>query len=773
MHNPTGAAAEVKKQTVSTFSFIPRMSAIARTNDIGIAIGLLVICFITRLIAIPASLWEWDDILFAQALHRYNLVDNNPHPPGFPVFVAMTRAAYWALKDDHLALATVSMIFASLLAPALFYLFREIFNDRRIAFAGALLGSFAPNVWVHSGAGRSDEVALTFGIIGLTLVIHGVRSQLSLIAGCAVFGLAMGVRVTLLPVMGSVIAFVFLIRLWRREWKPVAKALAAGIVFALVWLVPFLYYVPWNDFRYVMRTHSQFAWETDSIFATNVNGDPSYRFRRFFIEVWGGRWIMHTIYALSALGLIALVYKRKWKSIGWMALSFLPFLTFVLILNTPLSAPLYSLPYIPLFIGLAACGLIMVPRLFGAEERGIVLKNLGLILAIGLTIAIAEWTYPIIKLLHNEVSPPVRAAQYIQQKLDFKKDVIYMDEVFLPHAIFYLPGSRMVVHDYETNLEANLINPIKDWAPSIGLTIDPYPSEDRKDFRWTSNRRGERRLRPLSLGRYFEAYVGDSSKARGITLLSGWYPLERDDSRTWNWMSREGKLALLNIAETMIFRIQGLVATSTKSDHNPTIVFRFDGVEVDRITTNGAPIDRSIVLKPDPARLWSVLSIETDQVINPRRDSGIPDDRDMGIQCLALEWAPAPGTPIKTQSPDRYVGKGWGVLENNQFGFWRWTNEVALVRLPKVDGAGRLDLKMLVAPNKDGTIPEMTVEVEGKVIEKFQAPSGYFTKTFYVPSSIHRGAEAELKLSTSPNNREDPNLAMLIYYMGWRPSEKE
>jgi len=772
MHNSTGAATETAKQKVSTSPFLSRLSAMAQTNDIGIALGLLLLCFVTRLIAVPASLWEWDDILFAQALHRYNLVDNNPHPPGFPVFVAMTRVANWALKDDHLALATVSMIFASFLAPALFYFYREIFQDRRIAFAGALLGSFAPSVWVHSGAGRSDEVALTLGVIGLTLVIHGLQSQRSLIAGCAVFGLAMGVRVTLLPVMGPVIALVFLTRLWRREWKPVAAALAAGIIFGIVWLAPFLYYVPWNDFRYVMRTHSQFAWETDSIFAHNVNGDLSYRLRRFFIEIWGGRWIMHTIYTLSALGLIALALKRRWKAIGWMALAFLPFMTFVLILNTPLSAPLYTLPYIPLFIGLATCGLIMVPRLFGADERGRALKNLGLFLAIGLTIGVAEWTYPAIKLLHYEVSPSVRAAQYIKQKLDPKKDVLYMDEVFLPHAIYYLPGSRMVVHDYQTNLEANLINPISDWPPSIGLTIDPYPSEDRKDFRWTSNKRGERRLRPLSLGRYFEAYVGDSTKSRGITFLSGWYPLERDESKTWNWMSREGKVALLNVAETMTLRLRGFVATSPKSNRNATIVFRLDGAEVDRYTPIGTPIDRTLVLKPDPARLWSVLSIETDQVINPRRDSSIPDDREMGLQCLALDWAPAPGTPIKPQSVDRFVGKGWGVLENNQFGYWRWTNEVAITHLPAIDGPGRLDLRMVVAPNKDGTIPELTVEIEGKVIEKFQPPSGYFIKTFYVPDSIHHGTGAELKLSTSPNNRVDPNLAMLIYYLGWRPSEK-
>jgi TRAP-type C4-dicarboxylate transport system permease small subunit len=58
-------------------------------------------------------------------------------------------------------------------------------------------------------------VAFTLGIIGLTVLLRGLHSQRSLIAGCAVFGLAMGVRTTVLPVMSPFIAIVFIARLWQ------------------------------------------------------------------------------------------------------------------------------------------------------------------------------------------------------------------------------------------------------------------------------------------------------------------------------------------------------------------------------------------------------------------------------------------------------------------------------------------------------------------------------------------------------------------------------
>jgi hypothetical protein len=168
---------DIHSEKESISSLLSRLIALIKTNDHLIALGLFLLCIATRLIAIHASLWEWDDILFARALHKYDLTTHSPHPPGFPVFVAMARVVYWITGNEDRALTTVAFIFASLVAPALFYFYREVLKDRAIAFAGALLGSFAPLVWVYGGAGRSDGVAFTLGIIGLTLDIRGLHYQ--------------------------------------------------------------------------------------------------------------------------------------------------------------------------------------------------------------------------------------------------------------------------------------------------------------------------------------------------------------------------------------------------------------------------------------------------------------------------------------------------------------------------------------------------------------------------------------------------------------------
>ena len=91
---PGNVSAEIRSDFSDTDgrSLAARLRGLARRPDLQIAFGLTLLCVITRILAFPVSLWEWDDILFARAIHRFDLVDHSPHPPGFPVFVMMARA---------------------------------------------------------------------------------------------------------------------------------------------------------------------------------------------------------------------------------------------------------------------------------------------------------------------------------------------------------------------------------------------------------------------------------------------------------------------------------------------------------------------------------------------------------------------------------------------------------------------------------------------------------------------------------------------------------
>jgi MFS family permease len=759
------APPNLSARQTSVSALLSRVAALDLKNDNLIAFGLFILCFATRFIAIPASLWEYDDILFARALHKFDLTTHSPHPPGFPIFVAMTRAVFWLVGNEHRALTTVAFIFASLVAPALYYLYRVVLEDRRIAIAGALLGSFAPNVWVHSGAGRSDGVAFSLGIIGLALVLRGIQSPRLLIAGCAVFGLAFGVRTSVLPVMGPAIALVFLIRLRRRQWRSVIAALAVGTFCVLIWFVPTVYHHTWPVYSRAVDYQSRYIFETDTIFIEAKSLKLFfYRFRRFFEHIWGTRWIMYLVYVFAVTGLIALAVNRKWKNIGLMVIIFLPYLIFTFMLNTRLNGPLYSLPYVPLFTGLAACGLIWAPRWLFRSGRHEALKNSGLFLAICLTVVIAAWTYPIIGLLHREVSPPVRAFNHLKKTLDQKNDLLLYGSIYRPFVSFYLPDHRTALFDEILDPWSNMI-----WSPAelpriLTLTADPILGMDSDHFIWTSSEVGAKRLIKPGLERFLGVHITDRPKPQGIAFLSGWYPIEIDQEEIRRWMRLQSKVALYSLADSMTLRLRGSIVDLPDPDRRPTLVFKLNGAEIDRFIFTGSDIDHQLTIKPDPSLTWSILSLEIDQRVDTTSRN------EYGLKCFGIEWKPSPGATLIETSPIKYLGSGWQKLENDGTRYWRWTSGTSITHLPAIAGNGRIFLNMFVPEQSDESKREIKIEVAGTLIEQFHPPNRSIIKTIEVPASLHRNAQLEMKLSL-PNDDAKSN-AIQIFFLGWQPSEK-
>jgi hypothetical protein len=733
-------------------------------QDRGLVLGLTLLSVIARALAIPASLWEWDDVLFARALHHFDITAHTPHPPGFPVFVMLGRAAYAVTRDERLAYAVVACLFGALLSASLFYFYREIFQDSAVAVAGALLGSFAPNVLVYAGAPRSDGPALTLEIIGLALAVRGLRSRRALLGAAVLLGLSIGVRVTLLTAVGPALAVVLFVRARARQWRLVAGALtvlAAGVV---SWYVPLVLHTGWSAYRSAVAHHAHYTLITDSIFAANANALLPYRLHRFFVDIWGTSWIVWTVYVCSAVGVLLLALRRQWGTVGWLALCFLPTMAFTLVINTALSAPLYSLSYVPLFAGLAGFALVEVPSRVFHHERRPALAHVGLLLAGAVSIGFVGWTSPIIGMIRSEESPPVRALHYLRRALDPDRDVLYYDRLYLPHVMFYLPGFRRAHEGLVA--EADLIDPAPlDGRRRYTLTPEPPLAGRAQDFHWFS-RPGARRLTPLSLGRYFDVYVAGPVEVYPVTFLSGWYQQEGWKGETWRWMGGESKTALYVASDAMRLHVR---ASMPRGDAISTVILRLDGAVLDRVAPVGDTIDRVWTVRPDRGRLWSILTIETDHTFVPSRNGRSADSRVLGLQCRELSWAPAPGSTPTVTSREQFLGPGWFPLENDHGNAWRSTTHRAVVNLPPIAGDGRLAIG-LQAGERSGDGPStVTVAVGGQVLERFPAPVETLVKTYRIPASLQRDTPAELTLSVEPLTTDDQR-RLRVSTLGWGPA---
>src|SRR5437660_9288454 len=74
----------------------------------------------------PKSLEDLDSINFALGVRRFDVAEHQPHPPGYPLFIALAKAARPVVGSDVHALSIVSVIAGGLSIFALVVLFDRI-----------------------------------------------------------------------------------------------------------------------------------------------------------------------------------------------------------------------------------------------------------------------------------------------------------------------------------------------------------------------------------------------------------------------------------------------------------------------------------------------------------------------------------------------------------------------------------------------------------------------------------------------------------------------
>ncbi|HUR80532.1 MAG TPA: hypothetical protein VM733_07185, partial [Thermoanaerobaculia bacterium] len=139
---------------------------------------------IARWPAKSLTLWDWDEALFALALRHYDVTAYHPHPPGFPLFIALAKLI--PLHGFH---ALQAIVFASSLFvfPAMFFLARSLRAPAKVAIGAGLLLAFFPNVWFYGGTALSDVPSMVLVVVACALLLRG-----NVIAGSIVLAIAAG-----------------------------------------------------------------------------------------------------------------------------------------------------------------------------------------------------------------------------------------------------------------------------------------------------------------------------------------------------------------------------------------------------------------------------------------------------------------------------------------------------------------------------------------------------------------------------------------------------
>lgn len=321
------------------------------------------------------SLEDIDSINFALGLHDYDLARHQPHPPGYPVFIAFGRVSRAVLsgvapaldptRADALALAWWSAIGGVLAVIGTWALVREFatrdVSPRGTPLCAAALLSVAPLFWFTGLRPMSDSFGLGITVCAQALIAAGFRRPALLVAGAAVAGLGAGIRVQCVALTIPLLAAGVLMQ--GRGWWRAALGAAAGLLVAVcLWAVPMLA-AAGGIGGYLAALGSQagedFAW-VDMLWLNPTPRRLALSLYESFALPWASPLLAGAV-ALAALAGVVVMALRERRALGALVLAFGPYALFHLLLQETATLR-YALPILPGVAWLAARGVAATGR---------------------------------------------------------------------------------------------------------------------------------------------------------------------------------------------------------------------------------------------------------------------------------------------------------------------------------------------------------------------------------------------------------------------------
>jgi len=221
---------------------------------------------------LPHSLDGIDAVDFALALGDYDPGLEQPHPPGYPLYVAVARGLAALGASDVAALALPGILAAPILCWATARCAAAAGLGPTAAAVAALWAGLHPLVLIEGTRPAPDLFGSALAWTGLAGVLSGHAR-----AGGAALGLALGVRADLAPFAALALG------LEAGERRRFARAFALG---AAIWALPFAALAPpsWaRDFLVFARGHFS-VWGSSALAGS---GDPALALRGLALAASG------------------------------------------------------------------------------------------------------------------------------------------------------------------------------------------------------------------------------------------------------------------------------------------------------------------------------------------------------------------------------------------------------------------------------------------------------------------------------------------------------
>ncbi|MBM3814349.1 MAG: DUF2723 domain-containing protein [Acidimicrobiia bacterium] len=287
-----------------------------------IAILVLGLLIVSRLAFAPQYLYYFDNINFALALEEFNPSLHQPQPPGYPLFVGLSRLLHTVIGSPREVFLAAGLLGSALSLLFLWLLGREMFHER-VGWLAALLLLFNPAFWL-GGITHQVRVFLATGATAVTLACWRAAKKDSsprwFYTACMLLALAGGFRPASMFMLAPVVILAG-VRSGRtfRQWLT-AFALGGAVTAGWLWVT----IQATGGFFVYLSTLQNYATSEFSGSSMLWGGNQDSAARMFIAAVtWNGIGLLTWIWALPIARRGPAIDDWRWKS-AFLAVRFLP-----------------------------------------------------------------------------------------------------------------------------------------------------------------------------------------------------------------------------------------------------------------------------------------------------------------------------------------------------------------------------------------------------------------------------------------------------------------
>lgn len=408
---------------------------------------LVLLSFATKFPFRHPWLEDWDSVQFALALTDYSVVNHQPHPPGYPLFILIARFFNLFIQNDTLTLTTLSALFATLSIVPLFLLAKKLFNFQA-AIISCLIFIVTPVGWVMSEVATTNMTGLFFEITLAYLAVKFLKNPTKALPLGFFAGFILGIRPTDLPVVISILAFLTINNLNPRYIFFLFISFIGSI---MLWLIPLIYITGVGEFIEAYSKVADYIIWHDTLTGQQLTVKSYIRVRLsgFLLLIEQG---FTTILALITFILLTHLTLRKARSVFTTPKYQLIYFWVVgyamlLLFFYNLELPQYTLPLLPpvaLIIGYSAS----------------LLKNqlIKIVIIFILLIQLISISLPQVISQSKDIPPSIEPVLYIKQNLDPLKTTLITTYIYR-QVQYYIPEYKNYygVNNVRENIESKYI----------------------------------------------------------------------------------------------------------------------------------------------------------------------------------------------------------------------------------------------------------------------------------------------------------------------------